>query len=84
MLSAFSSTNTNISCVIDLIRECKGGLATNFSYFNLMAIYSLIQYTTTVLTLFFYGLMNTYQYLYIDVFHNFVFILTIGYTKSIK
>ena len=46
--SPFTSKVPNISSMITLITECRGGLATNFSLFNIMALYSLIQYTTTL------------------------------------
>ena len=68
--------------MIDLIKECRAGLATNFSLFNIMALYSLIQYTSTVVTQYFYGYPADLQYLYWDVACNFFFFLTIGYTSS--
>ena len=46
----FTSKIGNISSMVELIIECRGGLATNFSLFNIMAIYSLIQYTTTLVS----------------------------------
>lgn len=80
--SPFTSKTPNISSMIDLIRECRAGLATNFSLFNIMALYSLIQYTSTVITQYFYGYPADLQYLYWDVACNFFFFLTIGYTGS--
>ena len=35
--------------MVELIKECRAGLATNYSLFNIMAIYSLIQYNTVVI-----------------------------------
>jgi cation-transporting ATPase 13A3/4/5 len=78
----FTSKVQNISSMVSLIRECRGGLATNFSLFNIMALYSLIQYTSTVLTQYFYAYPADFQYLYWDVACNFFFFLTIGYTAS--
>lgn len=80
--SPFTSKTPNISSIIDLIRECRGGLATNFSLFNIMALYSLTQYTSTVITQYYYGYPADFQYLYWDVACNFFFFLTIGYTDS--
>lgn len=80
--SPFTSKVPNISSMIELIKECRGGLATNFSLFNLMALYSLIQYTSTVITQFYYGYPADLQYLYWDIGCNFFFFLTIGYTAS--
>lgn len=80
--SPFTSKTPNISSMIELIRECRGGLATNFSLFNIMALYSLTQYTSTVITQYYYGYPADLQYLYWDVACNFFFFLTIGYTDS--
>ena len=44
----FTSKVEDISSMVELIKECRAGLATNFSLFNIMATYALIQYTTTV------------------------------------
>lgn len=38
----FTSQVANISSMVELIKECRAGLATNFTLFNIMAIYSLI------------------------------------------
>ena len=48
--SPFTSQITNISSMVELIKECRAGLATNFSLFNIMAIYSLIQFSSTIIT----------------------------------
>jgi magnesium-transporting ATPase (P-type) len=80
--SPFTSKTPNISSMIDLIRECRGGLATNFSLFNIMALYSLIQYSSTVITEYYYGYPADLEYLYWDLGCNFFFFLTIGYTAS--
>lgn len=64
------------------MKECRAGLATNFSLFNIMAIYSLIQYTTTVLSERFLQYPADQQYLYWDLMLNFSFILFIGHTGT--
>ena len=46
----FTSKVFNITAVVELLKECRAGLATNFSLFNIMAIYSLIQYSSTIIT----------------------------------
>ena len=43
----FTSQITNISAMVELIKECRAGLATNFSLFNIMATYALTQYVVT-------------------------------------
>ena len=45
----FTSQVTNISSMVELIKECRAGLATNFSLFNIMAIYSLIQFSSSLI-----------------------------------
>lgn len=80
----FTSKVINISAVVELIKECRAGLATNFSLFNIMAVYSLIQYTSTILTQFFYSYPADFQYLYWDLCGNFFFFLTFGYTGTVK
>ena len=78
----FTSRVPNISSMVELIKECRAGLATNFSLFNIMAIYSLTQYSTTVLSEKFIQYNGDLQYLYWDLVLNFCFIVFIGYTGS--
>lgn len=80
----FTSKISNISSMVNLIRECRGGLASNFNLFNVMTMYSLIQYTSTVMCLYFYAYPSNLQYLYWDIACNFFFFLTIGFTSSEK
>jgi magnesium-transporting ATPase (P-type) len=80
----FTSQVANISSMVELIKECRSGLATNFSLFNIMAVYSLIEYTTTVISEKFLQYPGDLQYLYWDLCLNFFFILFIGYTKTAK
>jgi hypothetical protein len=49
-----------------------------------MAIYSLIQYTSTVLNAYFFCYPADFHYLYWDLAGNFFFFLTFGYTKTNK
>ena len=46
----FTSQTPNITSMVELIKEGRAGLATNFTLFNVMAAYSLTQYTTTVVS----------------------------------
>ncbi len=80
----FTSKIINISAVVELIKECRAGLATNFSLFNIMALYSLIQYTSTIITQFFYAYPSDFQYLYWDLAGNFFFFLTFGHTGTLS
>ena len=78
----FTSQITHISSMVELLKECRAVLATNFSLFNLMALYSLIQYTSTVICQFYFSYPADFQYLFWDIFCNFFFFLTFGYTKT--
>jgi cation-transporting P-type ATPase 13A2 len=78
----FTSKVPNIESMVELIKECRAGLATNFSLFNIMAIYSLIEYTTTVLSQKFLQYPGDLQYLYWDLCLNFFFIVFIGNTQT--
>ena len=49
-----------------------------------MAIYSLIQYTSTIITQIFYSYPSDLSYLYWDLAGNFFFFLTFGYTGTVK
>ena len=78
----FTSQIANISSVVQLIKECRAGLATNFSLFNIMASYSLVQYTTSSIVQLFYSYPADFHYLYWDLADNFFFIVVIGYTAT--
>lgn len=78
----FTSKIPNISSMVELIKECRAGLATNFSLFNIMAIYALIQYSSTIVTEKFLAYPSNYAYTYWDLCLNFVLILFIGNTAT--
>lgn len=78
----FTSQIANISSVVELIKECRAGLATNFSLFNIMASYSLVQYTSSSLLQLFYSYPADFHYLYWDLADNFFFIVVIGHTAT--
>ena len=80
----FTSKVTNISSMVELLKECRAGLATNFSLFNIMAIYSLDQYTSVIIIQFFFGFPGDFCYLYWDLCCNFIFLLVIGNTGTAK
>ena len=79
----FTSKVFNITAVVELLKECRAGLATNFSLFNIMAIYSLIQYTSTIIAQLFFAYPSDFHYLFWDLGGNFFFFLTFGYTGTV-
>jgi cation-transporting ATPase 13A2 len=68
--------------MVELIKECRAALSTNYSLFNIMALYSLIQYTTVIVCQFYYSYPSDFQFLYWDLFCNFFFFLTFAYTGT--
>jgi cation-transporting ATPase 13A2 len=48
-----------------------------------MALYSLIQYTSTIIAQFYFAYPSDFQYLYWDLAGNFFFFLTFGYTGTV-
>ena len=55
---------------------------TNFSLFDIMALYSFIQYSSNMILEFMYAYPSDYQFVYWDVFGNFFFFITFGYTQT--
>ena len=78
----FTSKVTNIQSMVELIKECRAGLVTNFSLFNIMVMYSLIQYTTSIICQFYFTYPSDFQFLYWDMACNFFFFMTFGYTPT--
>ena len=68
--------------MVELIKECRAGLVTNFSLFNIMALYSLIQYTTVVICQFYFTYPVVSHFTYWDLCGNFAFFMTVGYTAT--
>jgi len=65
--SSFTSRNTEITCVIDVIREGRAALVTSFSCFKFMALYSMIQFTSAILLYSLKSDLADMQFLYIDM-----------------
>ncbi|KAI9364521.1 hypothetical protein DFJ73DRAFT_809774 [Zopfochytrium polystomum] len=63
----FTSQATNVSCVLQLIREGRAALVTSFGAFKFMAAYSLIQFTTVSLMYSMRSNLADFQFLFIDM-----------------
>ena len=48
-----------------------------------MALFSLVQYTATIISQIYYAYPSDFQYLYWDLGGNFFFFLTFGYTGTV-
>lgn len=70
--------------MVELVKECRAVFATNFSLFNIMALYSLTQYTTTLISEFYFSYPWDFQFLYWDIFCNFLFFIPYGYTGTVE
>ena len=78
----FTSQVTNIGSMVELIKECRAGLATNFSLFNIMAIYSLIQLASTFVEELYLQYPADFQFVYFDLVLNFSMVVFVGYTPT--
>ncbi|XP_033230085.1 probable cation-transporting ATPase 13A3 isoform X2 [Belonocnema kinseyi] len=80
--SPFTSRETNISCVLTLIREGRAALVTSFGIFKYMAAYSLIQFVSVMLL---YGIesnLTDFEFLYIDLLIISIFAFFFGRTQA--
>lgn len=64
----FTSRVFEISCVLDVIREGRSSLATSFSCFKYMSLYSAIQFVTVSILYKRGSNLGDFQFLYIDLF----------------
>jgi cation-transporting ATPase 13A3/4/5 len=63
----FTSHDKNVSCVLSLVSEGRASLTTSLSCFKYMALYSVTEFTTTILLYSFTNNIGDLQYLYIDL-----------------
>ena len=66
--SPFTSKDSSISCVPELIRQGRCALVTSFGIFKYMAVYSLIQFISVMILYEVGTTLSPFQYLYIDFF----------------
>lgn len=66
--SPFTSKDTSISCVPELIRQGRCALVTSFGIFKYMAIYCLAQFISVMLLEEIGTNLTDFQFLYIDLF----------------
>lgn len=74
----FSSNCKDISCVISVLLEGRASLATSFSCFKFMALYSMIQFSSLILLYCFGSSLGDNQFVFIDL----VLILPLGMLMS--
>jgi len=77
-----TSREMDLKCVLNVIKEGRAALVTNFSCFKYMAIYSLIQFTTVSLLYSLAVNLGDAQYLFIDLFLILPLAVAMGRSKS--
>ncbi|XP_050450065.1 polyamine-transporting ATPase 13A3 isoform X1 [Cataglyphis hispanica] len=80
--SPFTSRETNISCVLTVIREGRAALVTSFGIFKYMAGYSLTQFISVMLLYSIESNLTDFEFLYIDLFIISLFAFFFGRTKA--
>lgn len=78
----FTSHVPDISAVIPLLCEGRGSLATAFSLFQFMALYSTIQFANALLSVLCDSFLSNNMYLYQDLWVVFILSLTFGSTRA--
>jgi len=78
----FTGQTAHIGAMVELLKECRAGLATNFSLFNIMVTYSFIQFTSTLVCEIYMQQPADFQFMYWDFFMNFLFVLLTSRTAS--
>lgn len=63
----FTSQHRDIRCVVNVIREGRASLATSFSAFKFMAMYSMIQFTSIIFLYWQGSTLADFQFVYIDL-----------------
>ncbi|KAL4505178.1 hypothetical protein ABPG72_016245 [Tetrahymena utriculariae] len=64
--ASFTSRIQDISCVVQLLKEGRAALVTSFSCFKFMALYSMIEFTATIILYTVNSLPGDMQFLYWD------------------
>lgn len=78
----FNSKVLDISSFLEVLKEGRCALATNFHNFKFMALYSMCQFSAVVISYTQITNLGDYQFLWQDLAVNFPLFLTLGYTKA--
>lgn len=82
--SPFTSRQSNISSVLDVIKEGRAALVTSFGIFKFMAAYSLVQFISVIILYSIDTNLTDIQFLYVDLVLISSFAFCFGKTKSSK
>lgn len=80
----FTSKVASIACVVDVVLEGRGSLASSFEVFRTTAIFAMIQFISAAILIGFGSMLTDFQYLAIDILMTLPILFTIGYTKPNK
>ncbi|XP_032308045.1 polyamine-transporting ATPase 13A3 isoform X2 [Drosophila ananassae] len=80
--SPFTSHNSTISAVINVIKEGRAALVTSFGIFKYMAAYSLVQFISVMILYSIDSNLTDKQYLYVDLGLISIFAFFFGKTES--
>lgn len=80
--SPFTSKNSTIACVPNVIKEGRCALVTSVAIFKYMAAYSLVQFASVLILYSIDSNLTDLQFLYIDLFMISVFAFFFGKTES--
>ncbi|XP_066597773.1 polyamine-transporting ATPase 13A3 isoform X2 [Prorops nasuta] len=80
--SPFTSRETNISCLLTVIREGRAALVTSFGIFKYMAAYSLTQFISVMILYSIESNLTDIEFLYIDLFIISIFAFFFGRTEA--
>uniref|UniRef100_A0A023F2U2 Cation-transporting ATPase n=1 Tax=Triatoma infestans TaxID=30076 RepID=A0A023F2U2_TRIIF len=82
--SPFTSKESNISCIVEVIREGRAALVTSFAIFKYMAAYSLMQFASVIILYSIDSNLTDIEYLYIDLFVITTFAFVLGRVEAFK
>lgn len=76
--AAFTAKQRHVGSMVELIKESRAALATNYSLFNIIACYALTQYSATIISQFFFSYPADFQFVYQDLVLNAFFVFILG------
>lgn len=82
--SPFTSKESNISCIVQVIREGRAALVTSFSIFKYMMAYSLMQFASVTILYTIDSNLTDFEFLYIDLFVISTFAFVLGRVEAYK
>lgn len=76
--AAFTAKQRHVGSMVELIKESRAALATNYSLFDIIACYALTQYSASIIDQFFFSYPADFQFVYQDLVLNAFFVFILG------